>query len=216
MVFGSSERLIHIGMTDKRLGNASAEAASAPQRANQTDDLVGPALLSASCVRDASGGFGASAAFLDPPGNQLGIGASLDQQVRGLPLPWLIRGSFEEADRKTRSLGEQVGAPGSYLGDVCQGFSFFGPGQGAPSRVSCRGAGDARFQDPLGVTLSHPAMIEHTFELESPLLSVRTFLTSSRARRARRTRRRLALDQAPRDAALAPVRRSFRPAAGRA
>jgi hypothetical protein len=144
-------------------------------------------------VRNASCGFRASATFLDPSQDQFRVGASLDQQFRGLPLPWLIRGSFGEADRKTRGLAEQVGAPGSCLGDAGQGFGFFGLGQGAASRVLCRSAGDPRFQDPFGVTLSHPTMIEHIFEPEPSLLPVRTFYTSSRARGARRARRRVYL-----------------------
>jgi hypothetical protein len=49
-----------------------------------------------------------SASFLDLSSSL--VYASLDQQFRGLPVPWLIEVSLEEADRQTHGLGEQVGA----------------------------------------------------------------------------------------------------------
>ena len=145
------------------------------------------------------------------PGISRGSAPALISNSGGQSLTWLIRGSFGEADRKTCGLGEQVGAPGNYVGDAGRGFGFFGLGRGA--HVPCHSAGDPRFQNPFGVTLNHPAIVEHIFELEASFQPVRTFLTSSRARGARRTRLSARVRPSAARCALIPVRRDSCPTA---
>jgi hypothetical protein len=62
--------------------------------------------------------------FLDPSGNQLLVGASLDEQLRSLLLPGLVQSSLEEANRQARDLGQQVSAPRGQLGEAGKGLSL--------------------------------------------------------------------------------------------
>ena len=74
--------------------------------------------LLASSVWDLPRGTGAPTAFLDPSGDQLLVGASPDEQLCGLLLPGLVRGSLREADRQARDLSEQISVSRSQLGDA--------------------------------------------------------------------------------------------------
>jgi hypothetical protein len=117
-----------------------------------------------SCVGDTSRSFSAAAPLHNPSGDQLRVGASVDQQFCGLPVPWLIQSSLGEADHQARGLGEQIGTSSSYLVDAGQRLSFLRLGEGAASRVALRRASDSSYQNPLSVGRIHPVMIEHRFE----------------------------------------------------
>jgi hypothetical protein len=71
------------------------------------------------------------------------VGASLDEQLRGLLLPGLVRSSLGRANRQTRDLGQQVSAPYGQLGDAGQDLRFLGVAGRSASRV------------PFGIDLPH-------------------------------------------------------------
>jgi hypothetical protein len=72
------------------------------------------------------------------------VSASLDQQFRGLPLPWLIRGFSGDTDRETHSPKQEVGAALVHRPRSEGGLACIVP------RCQCECV-----QDPVGVTLAH-------------------------------------------------------------